>query len=122
MSRKKQAKAETSIAYVVPGEVAMALTTGRSQLINGLVGRIRKGEVLHASQVIGLLELIRDWVDVRYADDRRNAIVKESLAASMSHVKELQALLSGLEKSVTEANLLALRHGSGPLGPEDDLE
>lgn len=145
MSRKKQTKTETSIApgapehivvgavepegltsYAVPGEVAIALNTGRSQFINGLVGKVRKGHVLDPAQVIGMLELIRDWTDARYADDKRNAIAKESLAASMTHMRELRIqvndLVGQIGKSVTEAHHLASRHGSGPLGQEDDLE
>lgn len=136
MSRKKQSKPEYIIAgavelenpisYAVPGEVAIALNTGRSQFINGLVSKVRKGHVLDAAQVIGMLELIRDWTDARYADDRRNKIAQESLSASMTHLQEFRAQLGELSgrigASVTEAHRLALRHGSGPLGPEDDPE
>lgn len=113
-------------SYMVPGEVAIALNTGRSQFINGLVSKVRKGHVLDAAQVIGVLELIRDWTDARYADDRRNKIAQESLSASMTHLQEFRAQLSELSgrigASVTEAHRLASRHGAGPLGPEDDLE
>lgn len=145
MSRKKRTKTEMPTApgapehivvgavepggltsYMVPGEVAIALNTGRSQFINGLVSKVRKGHVLDAAQVIGMLELIRDWTDARYADDRRNKIAQESLSASMTHLQEFRARLSELAgrigESVTEAHRLASRHGAGPLGPEDDLE
>lgn len=113
-------------SYAVPGEVAIALNTGRSQFITGLVGKVRKGHVIEPAQVIGMLELIRDWTDARYADDRRNAIVKENLAASMTNMLELRAQISDLVgrvgETVTAAHRVAGRHGAGPLGPEDDPE
>lgn len=137
MSRKKQSKPEAPsvvgvvepggpITYTVPGAVAVALNTGRSQFIDGLVKRVRAGHVIEPIQVIGMLELIRDWTDARYADDRRNKIAQESLSASMTHLQEFRAQLGELSgrigESVTEAHRLASRHGAGPLGPEDDLE
>lgn len=135
MSRKKQAVEHIVVgavepgglaSYAVPGEVAIALNTGRSQFITGLVGRVRKGHVIEPVQVIGMLELIRDWTDARYADDRRNAIVKENLAASRANMGELQAqvreLVSRLEDTTAAASRAAHRHGGGPLGPEDDPE
>lgn len=145
MSRKKRTKTETPTApgstehivvgavepggltsYMVPGEVAIALNTGRSQFITNLVSRIRKGQVLDPAQVIGMLELIRDWTDAKYADDRRNTIVKENLAASVTNMRELRAqvatLVSRLGETITTAHRVATLHGSGPLGPEDDLE
>lgn len=139
MSRKRQAKTGPIehivvgavepggyASYAVPGEVAIALNTGRSQFINGLVGKVRKGHVIEPAQVIGMLELIRDWTDARYADDRRNAIVKENLSASMTNMLELRAQISDLAgrvgETVTAAHRVAGRHGSGPLGPEDGAE
>ncbi len=136
MSKKKQAKtgpAEHIVvgavepggptSYAVPGEVAVALNTGRSQFINGLVGKIRKGHVVDPVQVIGMLELIRDWTDARYADDRRNTVTKENLAASMANMRELRTqvteLLGCLGETVSAAQRVAERHGAGPLGPED---
>lgn len=136
MSRKKQSKPEYIVAgavepgslvsYAVPGEVAVALNTGRSQFINGLVAKVRKGHVIEPVQVIGMLELIRDWTDAKYADDRRNTIVKEDLTAAKTHLVELQAqvgdLVRQLGDTVTAAFRGAHRHGAGPLGPEDDPE
>ena len=144
MSKKKQAKTPTQgvtraaepiveaiepegpTPYAVPSEVAIALNTGRSQFINGLVSKIRRGHVVDPVQVIGMLELIRDWTDAKYADDRRNAIVRESLAASMTHLQEFRAQLSELVgrigESVTEAHHVSIQHGSGPLAPKDALE
>ncbi len=113
-------------AYAVPGEVAIALNTGRSQFINGLVSRVRKGHVLDPAQVIGMLELIRDWTDARYADDRRNTTAKEDLAATRAHLSELQVVASKLIRqigdTVAAATRATHRHGSGPLGSEDGLE
>jgi hypothetical protein len=145
MSRKKQAKAEIpsatgpvehivvgavepggSTSYMVPAEVAIALNTGRSQFITGLVGRVRKGHVIEPVQVIGMLELIRDWTDARYADDRRNTVAKENLAASRANMAELRIqvnkLTRQLEDTIATATRVAHRHGAGPLGPEDDTE
>lgn len=138
MSRKKQPKTSPvehvvgeiepggPVSYAVPGEVAIALNTGRSQFINGLVSRVRKGHVIEPVQVIGMLELIRDWTDAKYADDRRNTIVTEDLAASRANLVELQSQIGKsirkLGDSVAAATRAAHRHGSGPLGPEDDLE
>jgi len=137
MSRKKQTKAEASIVtgvvepggpvvYAVPGEVAVALNTGRSQFIDGLVRRVRGGHVLEQVQVIGMLELIRDWTNARYADDRRNVIVRENLAASMTGMRELRTqigeLVGRLDDTVAAAHRVATRHGGGPLGTEDEAE
>lgn len=132
MSRKKQEKTETPIVsdspvtYAVPGEVAIALNTGRSQFIDGLVKQVRSGHVLDQVQVIGMLELIRDWTDARYADDRRNEIAKANLDAARTSMCELQAHVSKLTRQTNDAMAAATRaahrHGRGPLGPEDDLE
>lgn len=129
MKKKKQHsedKTEDSVTYAVPGEVAIALSTGRSQFIDGLVDKVRKGRVIEPVQVVGMLELIRDWTDAKYADDRRNTIVQETLEASRTNMLELQVqireLLSRLGETVTAANRVARRHGSGPLGPGDDAE
>jgi hypothetical protein len=141
MTRKKQAKTTGPdiehivvgavepgglASYMVPAEVAIALNTGRSQFITGLVSKVRKGHVLDPAQVIGMLELIRDWTDARYADNRRNIVVKENLAASMTNLSELRAqvneLVGQLGETVTAAHRLATRHGGGPFGPEDEAE
>jgi hypothetical protein len=139
MSRKKQPKAGPIehivvgavepgglVSYAVPGEVAIALNTGRSQFINGLVNRVRKGQVIDPVQVIGMLELIRDWTDAKYADDRRNTIIRENLAASRTSLIELQGQVGELTRRISDTVAAATRvahlHGSGPLGTEDDLE
>ncbi len=135
---KKQNKSQTEhivavvesgspVSYTVPGEVAVALNTGRSQFINGLVKRVRAGHVIEQIQVVGMLELIRDWTDAKYADDRRNVIVKENLAASMAGMLELRAqvgeLVGRLNNTVASASRVAARHGCGqPIGPEDEAE
>lgn len=117
---------ETPATYMVPGEVAVALNTGRSQFIDGLIKNVRDGRAIDPAQVIGMLELIRDWTNDRYADARRNAIVRENLAASVSHMRELRVqvaeLVGRISDTTTTAALVANRHGGGPLGPEDDLE
>lgn len=136
MSKKKQVRLTEHIvatvesgepaSYAVPGEVAIALNTGRSQFINNLVSKVRKGHVVDPVQVIGMLELIRDWTDARYADDRRNTVVRESLTAAKSNMIELRTQVSELVKQISDsvdfATRVAHRHGSGPLGLEDDPE
>lgn len=132
MNRKKKTgvtvpdEVAVAASYAVPGEVAVALNTGRSQFINGLVNKVRKGHVVEPVQVIGMLELIRDWTDAKYADDRRNTILKEDLAVAKADMRDLRMQViertNRLEGTIGVAAHVADRHGSGPLGPEDDIE
>lgn len=133
MSRNKQNKVETpeppkaaepgtQTTYAVPGEVAVALSTGRTQFIEGLVKRVRAGHLIEPVQVIGMLELIRDWTSAKYADDRRNVIARESLAALTTNLRELRDHAALILLTATEAKRAAGRHGSGPIGPEDEVD
>ena len=111
--------------YMLPAPVAIAMSTGRTQFIGGLIRKVREGAAIEPAQVIGMLELIRDWTDAKQADDRRNTTIRGNLAATMTSLRELRTqvgtLLGQVSGTVTAAHRIAHRHGCGePLGPDDE--
>jgi hypothetical protein len=109
--------------YLVPGEVAVAISAGRHQLIDGLVKKVQAGHVLEPRLVVGLLEVIRDMTKDRRADSVRSQRIAAMTGDAMVELQELHAKVGDLRDRVGAAGRVSSRLGtSTPLGPEDDLE
>lgn len=120
MSRKKNVKAsETTTApvkdappslhktYLVPGQVAVALNTGRTQFIDALIKQVRDGHVLEPAQVIGMLELVKDWTRDRYEERERNATIRRELATALTSLRDLGSCASELLEQVGDTVIVA---------------
>lgn len=109
--------------YLVPGEVAVAISAGRHQLIEGLIKKVRAGHILEPRLVVGLLEVIRDMTKDRNADNVRSRRLATEAGDVMVELQELHARIGTLRDRAGVVGRVSARLGtSTQLGPEDDLE
>lgn len=65
--------------YAVPGEVGIALMTGRTEFLKTLEGSVRRGEVIPPDQVIEMIRLCKDLIDERARNHQRLAEIEKRI-------------------------------------------
>lgn len=87
--------------YLVPGEIAVALSTGRVELMASLLKNVESGHrVLTQEEVHGVLQLLRDQIKYRGEDAVRIARMESTLHIVDDAAKSLRALHERLQTSV----------------------
>lgn len=84
--------------YLVPGEIAVALSTGRAEMMAPLIRTVESGHrVLTKEEIHGVLQLLRDQIKYRGEDAVRIARMEQTLHIVDDAAKSMRAVHERLQ-------------------------